>query len=324
MIFFIHKMIILFYKSRRFRTSTGWKSANKKRAMTTDGFVKYIPLSDETAKWELAVTNCGWTHVPPDSPYPPGEHPDAYSIHANTGRILEEEQIVYITRGKGTFWSEDTGSLNIQAGNIFLLFSSIRHSYQPNPTTGWDEHWIGFTGDYAKRLMSRFFSSRKPVLSIGNHPDLLNLFIDISTLAGRETFGYRPIVAAKTLEIMARLNALAKQSGVRSDEKEKIVRDTCCHILEAINTPIDFKKYAEGVGISYSSFRRIFKEHTGLPPNQYLLEMRIQKAKGLLVNTDLKLQPIGEACGFDNVNYFSRLFKDRTGCPPRQYRKSIR
>jgi len=292
--------------------------------MQPDGFLKYIPQSGEAAKWEVVVTDCGWSHVPPHSPYPPGEHPIGYAIHPNTGRVLQEEQVVYITRGTGTFWSEHTGALNIQAGNVFLLYPGIRHSYKPNVSTGWDEHWVGFTGAYAKRLMHRFFSSDKPVLSVGNHPDLLNLFKEISTLARHETFGYRPIIAAKTLEILARLHALTQQCGVRSDEKEKIVRDTCCHILEAINTPIDFKAYAEEVGISYSSFRRLFKQHTGLPPNQYLLEMRIQKAKGLLVNTDLKLQPIGEACGLENVNYFSRLFKDRTGFSPLQYRTASR
>lgn len=307
-------------------SETGRESAfNKgiKDAMTAvDGFSKYIPPSEDAARWELMVTDCGWTHIPPDSPYPPGKHPENYTTNLQTGRVLQEEQIVYITRGEGTFWSEHSGKLPIRAGSVFLLFPGVRHSYRPHPSTGWDEHWVGFTGDYGKRLMERFFSPKKPVLPVGNHPGLLDLFKDISTMALHESFGYRPIVAAKTIEIMARLVARSKQGGARSGEKERIVRDACCLILDSIDKDIDFKAYAAKAGVSYSSLRRLFREHTGLPLNQYLLEIRVRKAKELLVNTDLKMQPIAEACGLENVNYFSRLFKARAGCSPLQFRKN--
>ena len=66
-----------------------------------------------------------------------------------------------------------------------------------------------------------------------------------------------------------------------------------------------------------------FKEHTGLAPNQYLLEVRIRKARELLTNTTLTVTAIAEETGFKSSFYFSRFFKKRAGLSPRQYREKF-
>jgi len=48
----------------------------------------------------------------------------------------------------------------IEAGDAFLLFPGKWHRYRPAPSTGWDEHWIGFNGSYADQIMSRFFKQK--------------------------------------------------------------------------------------------------------------------------------------------------------------------
>lgn len=72
--------------------------------------------------------------------------------------------------------------------------------------------------------------------------------------------------------------------------------------------------------MSYATFRRVFRQHTGLPPNQYLLNLRIHKAKALLGNSRMPVKEIAEATGFDSIYYFSRLFKQKTGMAPIQWR----
>jgi transcriptional regulator GlxA family with amidase domain len=67
-------------------------------------------------------------------------------------------------------------------------------------------------------------------------------------------------------------------------------------------------------------FRKRFKEHFGISPQQYVIDIRIQRAKQLLVEGSLSLSLIAESCGVTNQYHFSRLFKERTGLAPSEYR----
>ncbi len=285
-------------------------------------FNRYIPASDEAKRWGLSITDLGFTQIPAGKEYPPGEHPDSYEFNSSSGRILAEYQIVYITRGEGSFWSEASGDQPIKAGSAFFLFPGIRHRYQPNSQTGWDEHWIGFAGDHADRLMNEFFDHKQPVIQLGMNSDLSGLFADVCDLTRHEGFGFRQIIAAKTIEILARVQTLSQGETLRSPHNERLLRETCCVLNDAPGQKFDFNKHATDNGISYSSFRRLFKQHTGLSPNQYLLEIRIRKAQSLLTNTSLSVQRISEETGFDSSFYFSRFFKQRTSLSPLNYRKS--
>jgi transcriptional regulator GlxA family with amidase domain len=148
------------------------------------------------------------------------------------------------------------------------------------------------------------------------------LFDEVCELARHEGFGFRPVIAAKTVEILARVQTTIR-SGVtkRSPESDLMIRQVCCQINDAVERAFDFRAFAAENGISYTSFRRLFKAHTNLAPNQYLLEMRLRKAQRLLINTTLPVRVIAEECGFENSFYFSRFFKQRTRLAPLHYRQ---
>ncbi|NJM26549.1 MAG: helix-turn-helix transcriptional regulator [Bacteroidia bacterium] len=67
-------------------------------------------------------------------------------------------------------------------------------------------------------------------------------------------------------------------------------------------------------------FMRMFSQAFGKTPYQYLGEVRLARAKELLLNTDLPVSAITEAVGFESLSYFSWLFKTRTGCSPSAFR----
>ncbi len=243
-------------------------------------------------------------------------------MQQETGRVLPEYQVIYITRGGGTFWSESSGEIAIESGSVFFLFPGIRHRYRPNSQTGWDEQWVGFSGDHADRLMQTFFDPVQPVHQVGIAPDLHSLFSQVCELTRHEGFGFRPILAAKTVEILAHVQTIISGGLVlRSPEDDLLIRKACCQINDAVERAFDFKAFAAENGVSYTSFRRLFKAHTSLAPNQYLLEMRLRKAQRLLIHTTLPIQVIAEECGFENSFYFSRFFKQRTRLAPLHYRK---
>lgn len=72
--------------------------------------------------------------------------------------------------------------------------------------------------------------------------------------------------------------------------------------------------------ISEVYFRRLFVRQFDLSPKQYVIELRIRKAKQLLSEGALKISAVSEACGFSNPYHFCRVFKERTGLTPTEYR----
>ena len=81
-------------------------------------------------------------------------------------------------------------------------------------------------------------------------------------------------------------------------------------------------KLATECNISEVYFRKLFTKHFGLSPKQFIIDLRIQKAKQLLAEGALSIYAISEKCGFSNPYHFCKLFKQHTGISPSEYRKA--
>ena len=83
---------------------------------------KYLIVNDTDRKFGLYINTVGVQAIRPNSPYPIKDHPSGYLFNAKKGRILREYQLLYITKGKGTFASDGTPERNIGKGNLIVLF----------------------------------------------------------------------------------------------------------------------------------------------------------------------------------------------------------
>lgn len=79
---------------------------------------------------------------------------------------------------------------------------------------------------------------------------------------------------------------------------------------------------AEKLHISEVYFRRLFKERFGTTPKQYIMDIRIKKAKQLLNSSAVNVTQTAEQCGFSSVYHFCRIFKEKTGLTPTEYAKN--
>lgn len=287
----------------------------------TAAFSRYLPIEPDALAWGLHVIDAGFTTIPPNTPYPPGQHPDGYMLTWEHGRVLNEYQLVYITDRGGSFESRKAGVQTIDAGDLFLLFPGEWHRYQPNASTGWDENWIGFNGSYADQLMSRFFPVDQPILRVGHNEELLRLVRSVAQLMQTTPLGYRQMMAGNTIAALARARSLMMRKHAPDKHHEHKIHQACTFLLEHAIDTVDLKALAKKLGFSYSRFRAVFKEQTGMSPRQYQLEIRINRAKDLLTQSDHTVSAISDRLGFCSIYYFSRLFKQRTGLTPSSYRK---
>lgn len=284
----------------------------------------YLPQSPAAVAWGLYILDAGYTLIPPNTPYPPGEHPESNMFSWRNGRTLDSYTLVYITSGSGTFESQSGGTQTIHAGDLFILHPGEWHRFKPNSNTGWHEHWVEFDGEQARRIMHNpAFSPKQPAYRIGADDQILQLFIEISEATQTQAPGFEQIIATQASQIVARLLARLQDNSPNAREMETHIRRACLHILQHAEQTIDYTELSRELGISHSAFRNHFKQITGLPPGQYQIQIRLNKARRLLRNSTLSIQEISEQLGFDSIYYFSRLFKKKTGCSPLAYRRKV-
>jgi DNA-binding IclR family transcriptional regulator/AraC-like DNA-binding protein len=115
-------------------------------------------------------------------------------------------------------------------------------------------------------------------------------------------------------------------SGSRSSNRDYInsVVEQALQVMEhQLYQPLDIRQLAQNLYVSYSWFRKAFREQTGEAPAEYHLNRRIEKAMELLRDTDLSIRQISEELGFKTQNHFSALFKRKTGRSPSAYRNQV-
>lgn len=107
-----------------------------------------------------------------------------------------------------------------------------------------------------------------------------------------------------------------------SSHHMKLVQRACEYIQENYNNPnISLNTVAAHIALSPTHFSTIFAQEMSLTFIDYLTEIRMEKAKELLVSTDEKIVNIAFNVGYNEPNYLSYLFKKREGLSPKEYRQ---
>ncbi|OGV62056.1 MAG: hypothetical protein A2283_23545 [Lentisphaerae bacterium RIFOXYA12_FULL_48_11] len=288
----------------------------------TQSFYRYFPVSKRDIKWGMYITTAGESRIPPHTPYPPSGHPKGYDFDWSKGRVLHDFTIVYISSGRGWFESKRTPKQRVESGNVIMVFPKIWHRYMPDPKTGWTEHWAGFEGAIPHALTkSKFFSPDNPIIKTGREDLLLDLFTDIVDAIKSNQPALQQVLAGATGYILSLLYS-AQQSNLEGQKNVAAAIHEAIRLMNGrIESELDLKQLARKLNVSYTWFRRSFLQHTGLSPYQYLLQLRVAKARSLLAGTTMTIQQTAFHAGFESEQYFCRLFKKKTGLTPGEWRE---
>jgi transcriptional regulator GlxA family with amidase domain len=94
---------------------------------------------------------------------------------------------------------------------------------------------------------------------------------------------------------------------------------------EHIEKPLSLDKIARATGLSRRQIERLFRRHLNCVPKRYYLEMRLRRARELLLQTSMPIMDITTSCGFQSPPHFSKCYRSHFGHPPsaeRQVKKS--
>lgn len=160
---------------------------------------KYLITHDLDLQWGIVTKTVGQQDVPPHSSYPIGKHPEEYLFSPNRGRLLQEIQILYISKGRGWFASAHHPKTQLLAGDAVILYPGEWHSYAPDPDSGWRESWIGFTGKMAENLIGKLLSDKtNPIYKVGVHDLLCDAFNAACEVSETQLPAYQEQLATPT------------------------------------------------------------------------------------------------------------------------------
>lgn len=282
---------------------------------------KYLIVNDMDKKFGLWVNTVGFQSIQPHSPYPLRDHPSGYFFNAQKGRILREYQLVYITKGGGVFSSESTPEKQMCKGRLVLLFPNQWHTYHPDVATGWDEYYIGFEGPVIDEMMrNAFYSKEQQLLEVGLNEELAALYSRALEIAETDKISSQQYLAGIVLHMLGMILSVSKNKIFEAGGAEQKIEQAKIIMNEHVFTDIDPEEIALKLNVSYSWFRKVFKEYTGYAPAKYFQELKLRKAKQLLVGTSLSVKEISYQLNYTSAEHFFSLFKKHTGLTPFKYR----
>lgn len=146
---------------------------------------------------------------------------------------------------------------------------------------------------------------------------LLNFFI--SAYKNEDRFEIESnLISALSYLIKNYTNSTKEFTGLFDDKK--IIKDSIEYIKDSLDTNILLDELAKNSNLSKYHFLRVFKNHMGLTPHQYILTQRVQKAKELILSGE-NLNYIAHSVGFSDQSHFIRNFKKIYGYNPKELKK---
>jgi AraC-like DNA-binding protein len=260
----------------------------------------------------------------------------------------EDKEVIYITAGK--LWFKTASCQRyIQEPAILIVPAPMRHGLSGGGTEPASYRYAvvaggrlaGGDGAEPVVLHAARLAGQELLLPAAEAVQLFeHLYQMVGFLIGLALSGAS--ASGRELEQLARLGVrtmvallLPRQAGAPVSCRPAAIRSGGRHVAEEVvlelqrymewrySESITVRSLAAQVHLTPSYLIRLFKEHTGYTPGQYLLRIRLKAAARYLQESDLPIKAIAEKIGFNSIHYFTRRFKHQYGDSPASWRKKL-
>ncbi|WP_027998283.1 AraC family transcriptional regulator [Sinorhizobium arboris] len=209
-------------------------------------------------------------------------------------------------------------SHRVRPGETLLLLVPHNHRYWLEEGGHWEFFWISMNGEEALRIHRAILAVTGPIIRL--QPDTVEHLADCSLrlIAGGETPGSASAIAYEAA--MALYDDVFGSHPVLSEEYRKM-QHVIDHIMSNLDKPLPVEELARISGLSRAHFSRAFAASEGMPPAEFVLQKRLQRAVKLLTKTaDLPVKEVAILSGFGDPNYFAKVFRRVFGASPTEFR----
>ncbi|ANE47723.1 hypothetical protein SY83_17155 [Paenibacillus swuensis] len=233
-------------------------------------------------------------------------------------------EAIYVTSGKGSFRYQEEW-FTLEAGDTLLYDMRQPHVYKADPDEPYEMMFVVFSGQELDRLWHAWFEKPCFVLrgTTGMEEDYKHTLEDILDLMALHEPGLEPYLSMKLYQMLTEVFLKSRSHALGPHVLKPATLEHGRQYLEQhFSAEADIHKAAKVAGLSYYHFIRQFKRYYGNSPKEYVLGLRIDQAKHLLLHTDMPVTEMVEAVGFGSYNAFLSAFLSREECSPSVFRKT--
>jgi AraC-like DNA-binding protein len=248
-----------------------------------------------------------------------GYFPKAAGHYRRRREGCADNILIYCVGGKGWYTVRDKRFM--LAPNEFVILPATRDalSYGADEKDPWTIYWIHFSGDDVDIFNQRY--------GIGSSHDPRPIMYNEKGLQLWETI-YHNYEAGYTNETVANANfclyhliaTFLFPAHTPQAKKDNVIDEAIGYMRGKLDKTLTVKELAHACGLSGSHFSHLFHKTTGMPPLEYFIRLKLERACIYLFDSDLKIKEIAYHVGYDDPYYFSRLFKKHMHMSPHQYR----
>ena len=291
--------------------------------MKPESGYKYLVNSDKDQMWGITVDTVGSETVPPGyEVYPPRVgHPSGFYFDVGKGRVLESYQLLYITSGRGGLLRASARTHRDRGRGHDPPAPQPLAQLHARPRNGMARVLIGFRGpNVDARFRNDFFADDLELFRVGVREEMVDLYDKAREVAEDERSSYQQYLAGianlllgMAMYYHANHQFVSQEVVGQIDRARRIMR-------EEYSTGISPGEVARRVNMSYSWFRKMFRDYTNLSPARYMQQLRLQEACRLLSGTSLSIKEIAFRVNCVDASYFSNLFRRHLRMTPVEYR----
>ncbi len=245
------------------------------------------------------------------------------SSHMYGPYVRDHFLIHFVDSGCGKFALGNI-SYSVQKKQGFIIYPDEITYYEADAENPWTYRWIGFNGGKIDEVMKNMgFDPENPIFSFDDEfvSDIFEKIkkLDETTIQGQlmmNGYLYMLFSSMKPLEAVK-----TQQKNPYSTSKE-YVGSAIEFIKKNYAHRISVNEISDYIGLNRSYFGSIFKKHTQMTPQEFIIDFRFQKAIALFENEKLNISDIARSVGYDDAMLFSKVFKKKYGISPKKYREN--
>ncbi|NOU65740.1 helix-turn-helix domain-containing protein [Paenibacillus sp. LMG 31461] len=251
-------------------------------------------------------------------------------LHSHNGY-----EIYLVLQGTGTYIVGDR-LYPLHAGSLTIIHPNVIHRPFHGHSKEFHRYVFSIDESYLDQLhtICKLSDLSIPRLLAERHPDSSHFFLsapqldrvqtlltELTQALVRQEMGYELAVLRCIADFFLFSFGLQNEyTTTLTTGDHYLARDVLSYLIAHYQEPLHIEDLVTRFPVSRSQLFTLFKETTGTTIKQFLIEYRLNKAKRLLMESDLAISEVSAAVGFGDMSHFFHVFKKETGLTPKQYR----